>query len=93
MGNPTHAELVKRIRTLEKQVAAHSAKAASKKSANAFRTFTDQSPNMIFINKGGRIVYVNKRCVEDMGYSRKEFYAQLTISLHCRSSYYFCLIF
>ena len=75
MGNPTHAELVKRIRTLEKQVAAHSAKAASKKSANAFRTFTDQSPNMIFINKGGRIVYVNKRCVEDMGYSRKEFYA------------------
>ena len=75
MGNPTHAELVKRIRTLEKQIAAHSAKAASKKSANAFRTFTDQSPNMIFINKGGRVVYVNKRCVEDMGYSREEFYA------------------
>jgi PAS domain S-box-containing protein len=75
MGNPTHAQLVKRIRTLEKQVAANSAKAASKRSANAFRTFTDQSPNMIFINKGGRVVYVNKRCVEDMGYSREEFYA------------------
>ncbi|MGD9241283.1 MAG: PAS domain S-box protein [Desulfobacterales bacterium] len=75
MGNPTHAELVKRIKTLEKQIAAHSDKAASRKSASAFRTFTDQSPNMIFINKGGRVVYVNKRCVEQMGYSRKEFYA------------------
>jgi len=75
MGNPTHAELVKRIRMLEKQVAAHPDKAASKKSARAFRAFTDQSPNMIFINKGGRVVYVNKRCVEDMGYSREEFYA------------------
>ena len=75
MRNPTQAELVKRIRTLEKQVAASSEKTASKKSAHAFRTFTDQSPNMIFINQGGRIVYVNKRCVEDMGYSREEFYA------------------
>jgi PAS domain S-box-containing protein len=75
MGKPTHAELVKRIRILEKQVAAHSGKAASKKSTQAFRTFTDQSPNMIFINKGGRVVYVNKRCIEDMGYSREEFYA------------------
>jgi PAS domain S-box-containing protein len=75
MRNPTHAELVKRIRTLEKQIAAHSDKAASRKSASAFRTFTEQSPNMIFINKGGRVVYANKRCVEDMGYSREEFYA------------------
>jgi PAS domain S-box-containing protein len=75
MGNPTQAELIKRIRTLEKQVAALPDKAAAKKSAYAFRTFTDQSPNMIFINKGGRVVYVNKRCIEDMGYSREEFYA------------------
>ena len=75
MRNPTQAELVKRIRTLEKQVAASSERAESKKSAHAFRTFTDQSPNMIFINQGGRIVYVNKRCVEDMGYSREEFFA------------------
>ena len=75
MGSPTHAELIKRIRTLEKQLAAHSDKAASKKSANAFRTFTDQSPNMIFINRGGRVAYVNKRCVDVMGYTREEFYA------------------
>jgi PAS domain S-box-containing protein len=30
---------------------------------------------MIFINKGGRVVYANKRCSEVMGYSREEFYA------------------
>ena len=39
------------------------------------QTFTEQSPNMIFINQGGRLVYVNRRCVEAMGYSRDEFYA------------------
>jgi PAS domain S-box-containing protein len=30
---------------------------------------------MIFINQGGRVAYVNKRCIEVMGYSREEFYA------------------
>jgi PAS domain S-box-containing protein len=38
-----------------------------------FRTFTEQSPNMIFINKNGRIVYANKKCEDIMGYSREEF--------------------
>ena len=75
MRNPTHAELIKRIQTLEKQIAAQSDKAASIKPTYGFRTFTEQSPNMIFINKGGRVIYVNKRCIEDMGYSREEFYA------------------
>ncbi len=40
-----------------------------------FKVFTEQSPNMIFINKGGRVVYVNKKCEEVMGYSKKEFLA------------------
>ena len=75
MGNPTHAELVKRIQTLEKQITARSDKAAPIKPEYGFRTFTEQSPNMIFINKGGRVVYVNKRCIEHMGYSQEEFYA------------------
>ena len=70
MGNSTHAELVKRIRTLEKQIAVRSDKATSIKPQYGFRTFTEQSPN-----KGGRVVYANKRCVEEMGYSRKEFYS------------------
>ena len=38
-----------------------------------FKTFTEQSPNMIFINKRGRIVYVNKKCEEVMGYTKEEF--------------------
>jgi PAS domain S-box-containing protein len=37
---------------------------------------SEKSPNMIFINKGGRIVYVNKRCEDLMGYTKKEFYSQ-----------------
>ncbi len=38
-----------------------------------FKTFTEQSPNMIFINKRGTIVYANKKCEEIMGYAREEF--------------------
>ena len=74
MGKTTRDELVKRIKALENQIAAGSASAASIKPEYGFRTFTEQSPNMIFINKGGRVVYVNKRCIEVMGYSREEFY-------------------
>ncbi|MFL7790657.1 MAG: PAS domain S-box protein, partial [Anaerolineae bacterium] len=46
-----------------------------KESEEKFRTLAEQSPNMIFINKNGRIVYANKRCEEIMGYEREEFYA------------------
>jgi len=38
-----------------------------------FRNFTEQSPNMIFINQGGKVVYANKKCEEIMGYTREEF--------------------
>ena len=75
MGKPTRDELVKRIKTLEKQIAAGSASASSIRPAYGFRTFTEQSRNMIFINHGGRVVYANKRCIEVMGYSREELYA------------------
>jgi PAS domain S-box-containing protein len=37
------------------------------------KDFTEQSPNMIFINKGGRVVYVNNQCEKLMGYSKVEF--------------------
>ena len=37
-----------------------------------FKTFFEHSPNMIFINRGGRIVYVNKECENSMGYSKEE---------------------
>jgi PAS domain S-box-containing protein len=75
MGKPARDELVKRIKTLEKQIAADSANASPMAPQYGFKTFAEQSPNMIFINKGGRVVYANKRCVEVMGYSREEFYA------------------
>ncbi len=44
-----------------------------KESEEKFRTLTDQSPNMIFINRKGKVVYVNRRCEELMGYTREEF--------------------
>ena len=37
-----------------------------------FKTFAEQSPSMTFINKGGRVVYVNKACEKLMGYSKVE---------------------
>jgi PAS domain S-box-containing protein len=40
-----------------------------------FRTLAEQSPNMIFINKKGRVVYANKKAEEAMGYVKEEFYS------------------
>lgn len=53
--------------TVEKQTAL-----ALKESEEKFRTLAEESPNMIFINTGGRVVYANKKCVETMGYTREE---------------------
>ena len=51
------------------------AEQALQETEEKFRTVAEQSPNMIFINRQGRIVYVNRKCEEMMGYSRKEFYS------------------
>ena len=51
------------------------AEEALKESEAKFRTLTENSPNMIFINKQGKVVYTNKRCEEIIGYTRDEFYA------------------
>ncbi len=48
---------------------------ALRESEQKFRSLAEQSPNMIFINKEGRIVYANKKCEEIMGYKREEFYS------------------
>ncbi|MBI4697809.1 MAG: PAS domain S-box protein [Nitrospirae bacterium] len=42
-------------------------------SEERFKMLADHSPNMIFINKNGRINYVNKKCEEVMGYTSAEF--------------------
>jgi len=46
-----------------------------RESEEKFRSLAEQSPNMIFINKDGRIVYANKKCEEITGYMREEFYS------------------
>jgi PAS domain S-box-containing protein len=46
-----------------------------RESEEKFRTLSEQSPNMIYINKRGKIVYVNKKSVETLGYSKEEFYS------------------
>jgi single-stranded-DNA-specific exonuclease len=44
-------------------------------SEEKFRNLSENSPNMIFINKRGRVGYANKKCEELMGYKREEFYS------------------
>lgn len=46
-----------------------------RKSEEKFRTLAEESPNMIFINKGGKVVFANQRYTEVTGYSREEFYS------------------
>jgi len=48
------------------------AEEALRESEEKFRMLAERSPNMIFINKGGRVVYANARCEEVMGYTREE---------------------
>jgi two-component system, cell cycle sensor histidine kinase and response regulator CckA len=46
---------------------------ARRLSEKQFFTLADQSPNMIFINVRGKVVYVNKACEEIVGYTSEEF--------------------
>jgi PAS domain S-box-containing protein len=46
-----------------------------KESEEKFKTLAEESPNMIFINKKGRIVYANEKCEKITGYKRKDFYS------------------
>ena len=67
MAKPIHDESVIYTKTMNKQAVPLSADAPPITAHHGFQTFTEQSPNMIFINKGGQVVYVNKRCIEVMG--------------------------
>jgi PAS domain-containing protein len=44
-------------------------------SEEKFKNLADQSPNIIFIHSGGKIVYVNKKAEKMMGYTREEYYS------------------
>jgi PAS domain S-box-containing protein len=52
---------------------ANKAGAALAESEVKFRTLAEESPNIIFINQRGRVVYANKKASEVMGYQRHEF--------------------
>jgi PAS domain S-box-containing protein len=45
-----------------------------KESEEKFRNLAEESPNMIFINIRGRIIYANKKCEDVMGYKKEELY-------------------
>ncbi len=51
------------------------AEEALQESEEKFRNLAEKSPNMIFINKKGRVVYANEECEEVTTYSRREFYS------------------
>jgi PAS domain S-box-containing protein/putative nucleotidyltransferase with HDIG domain len=46
-----------------------------RESEEKFRNLAEQSPNMIFIEANGRVLYANKKCEETMGYGREEIYS------------------
>ncbi len=75
MAKPNRDELIQHNQTQEKQLASRGIDSPAHKMSKAFQIITEQSPNMIFINKGGRVVYVNRRCTQKMGYSEAELYA------------------
>jgi len=51
------------------------AEEALRESEEKFRDLSEQLPNMVFINKNGRVVFANEKCQEIMGYKREEFYS------------------
>ena len=51
------------------------AEEALRQSEDKFKTVAEQSPNMIFIYRKGKVIYANKLAEERMGYKREEFYS------------------
>ena len=49
------------------------AEKALKESEEKFKAIAEFCPNMIFINLNGKVVYVNNKCSEILGYSKDEF--------------------
>ncbi|MFQ5583527.1 MAG: PAS domain S-box protein, partial [Calditrichia bacterium] len=79
----TKKQLLEEIERLQKrlQEAANTASAGNRPekgfsgSGKMFEVLAEKSPNMIFINQKGRVLFANEKCEEIMGYSKEEFYA------------------
>ena len=52
-----------------------SAEESLKESEERFRNLAEQSPNIIFINQKGKVVYANKMAEDAMGYKKEEYYS------------------
>jgi PAS domain S-box-containing protein len=63
----------KQVKELSDSIVTIPEKALSQEIDRQIKAFTEQSPNMIFINKGGRVIYVNRECEKLMGYSKEDF--------------------
>lgn len=74
IGGPetVYGELAHSVR---EAVSRRKAEKALAESEEKWRTLAEQSPNMIFVNKKGKVVYANKKCEEIMGYKKEEFYS------------------
>jgi PAS domain S-box-containing protein len=57
---------------IEDITARKQAETALRESEEHFRQLAENSPNMIFINQGGKVVYANHRCEELLGYTCRE---------------------
>lgn len=64
---------IHKARTREKEIRQQSEEL--RESEEKFRTLTEELPNMVFILKNGRVVYVNEKSKDLIGYSREEIYA------------------
>jgi PAS domain S-box-containing protein len=71
-----YEELEQRIKDLEREsVERKRTEEALRESEHKFKTLAEYSPNMIFINQNGRVVYANKKCEEIMEYKKDEFHS------------------
>ncbi len=69
LHNPAVAGIVVNSRDITERKRAEE---ALKESEDKFRSLAEQSPNMIFMNQNGKVVYVNAECERRMGYGREE---------------------
>ena len=68
--------LRQRVTDLEAGVSEHTqAEEMLRESEEKFRTLAEHSPNMIFINMKGKVVYANDKAAEITGYTKEEFYS------------------
>jgi len=64
--------IAEREATEDRQIRAEDALLESE---DKFRNLAEQSPNMIFIQTKGRVVYANEKCEEILEYKRREIYS------------------